>query len=190
LGARAAYTASCFAPDRVSHCVAISVAWGKNEPVKLPEEQLHAYWYQWFFGTALAEERLPKERIAFTNYIWSIWITGLTNWQSNFEQTSKSFLNEDWVAITLHSYRVRWQLAAKDPLYSPIDEQIEKDDTIRVPTLVLRGDSDPVAVPEMYTGKENLFKGGCTLEIINNAGHFPQRDNPQMVSSAIFEFLK
>jgi pimeloyl-ACP methyl ester carboxylesterase len=50
-GARTAYTVSCLAPQRVSHCASLSVAWGKNEPLKLPEEQLHMYWYQWFFNT-------------------------------------------------------------------------------------------------------------------------------------------
>jgi len=166
------------------------VAWGRNELLKLPEEQLHMYWYQWFFGAALAEERLMNERITFTRYIWSIWITGLANWQSNFEQTGKSFLNGDWVVITLHSYQVRWELAAKDHLYQKIDGEIEKDICIRVPTLVLRGDSDPVAVPQMYEGKEELFKNGYMLRRISNAGHFPQRENPQAVSDAILSFLK
>lgn len=189
-GARTAYTVSCFAPERISHCVALSVAWGKNEAMKLAEEQLHMYWYQWFFSTSIAEERLLKERIEFTHYIWKIWITGLTDWQSSFEETSKSFMNEDWVAITLHSYRVRWKLAAKDSLYQMIDERINNDINIRVPTLVLHGDSDPVAMPEMYAGKEKLFIKGYMLKNISNAGHFPQRENPQAVNDAILEFLR
>jgi pimeloyl-ACP methyl ester carboxylesterase len=99
-------------------------------------------------------------------------------------------MNEDWVAITLHSYRVRWQLAAKDPLYQKIDDQIADDISIKVPTLVLHGDSGPVAIPEMYMGKEGLFKETYTLKSIKRARHFPQRENPMAVSDAILGFLK
>jgi pimeloyl-ACP methyl ester carboxylesterase len=188
-GARIAYTVSCFAPERVSHCVALSVAWGKNEPMKLPEEQLHMYWYQWFFGTSLAQERLDKDRNEFTRYIWKIWLTGLDDWQKDFEATSLSFNNPDWVAITLHSYRVRWKLAEKDPQYEDIEQKIQNDLTIRVPVLMLRGDSDPVAVPEMYEGKEKKFKSTYDLRIIAKSGHFPQRESPEEVSDAIRSFL-
>src|SRR3989442_12752317 len=39
-GARAAYIASVLAPDRISHCVALSVGWGTNDPgQRLPLKQ-------------------------------------------------------------------------------------------------------------------------------------------------------
>jgi pimeloyl-ACP methyl ester carboxylesterase len=188
-GARTAYTVSCFAPERVMHCVALSVAWSKNEPMKLPDEQLHMYWYQWFFGTSLAKEQLESERAAFTWYIWSIWIIGLNDWQDTFETTVRSFNNPDWVAVTLHSYQVRWKLDDKDPRYDPIEQQIENDLTIAVPTLVLRGGGDPVAVAKMYEGKEDLFKNGYQLRVIADSGHFPQREKPGEVSDALIAFL-
>src|SRR5579859_3107930 len=39
-GARAAYIASALSPERITHCVAISVGWGTNDPSqRLPLKQ-------------------------------------------------------------------------------------------------------------------------------------------------------
>src|SRR5712692_3053798 len=50
-GARAAYIASVLAPDRITHCVALSVGWGTNDPgQRLSLKQVQNYWYHWYMA--------------------------------------------------------------------------------------------------------------------------------------------
>src|SRR5438309_7491664 len=45
-GARAAYIASVLAPERLTHCIALSVGWGTNDPgQRLPLKQVQNYCY-------------------------------------------------------------------------------------------------------------------------------------------------
>jgi pimeloyl-ACP methyl ester carboxylesterase len=73
-GARAAYIASCLAPQRVTGCVAISVGWGTNDPAqKLSLPQTQNYWYHWYLALDRGAELVRNDRRNFTRYIWTIW---------------------------------------------------------------------------------------------------------------------
>src|SRR5712691_938466 len=76
-GARAAYIASALAPDRVTHCVALSVGWGTNDPgQRLPLKQVQNYWYHWYMALDHGAALVREERRDFTRYIWTIWNPG------------------------------------------------------------------------------------------------------------------
>jgi len=73
-GARAAYIASVLAPERVTHCVALSVGWGTNDPgQQLSLKQIQNYWYHWYMALDRGADLLRRERNKFTRYIWTIW---------------------------------------------------------------------------------------------------------------------
>src|SRR5438105_14742243 len=108
-GARAAYIASVLAPARVTHCVALSVGWGTNDPAqKLPLKQVQNYWYHWYMGLERGAALVREERRDFTRYIWTIWNPGWRMSDEEFAATASSFDNPDWADVVLHSYRVRW----------------------------------------------------------------------------------
>lgn len=189
-GARAAYIASALWSERVTHCAALSVGWGTNTPDQtLSLKQVQNYWYHWYMALDRGAGLLRDDRIAFTQYVWSIWNP---NWQfseQEFSETATMFNNPDWADVVLHSYRVRWGLADKDPAYAPLEARLSGDVFIQVPTLLLHGGADPANDIATSEGKERLFKGPYQREVLAGIGHFPQREAGQSVAARLVQFL-
>jgi pimeloyl-ACP methyl ester carboxylesterase len=190
-GARAAYIASCIAPRRVTHCVAISVGWGTNDPnQKLSLRQTQNYWYHWYMAFDRGAELVRNDRLNFTRYIWTIWNPNWRFSEEEFGATAASFENPDWADVVLHSYRVRWGLAPNDPAYSAIETKLAANSMIAVPTLVIHGGGDPCNDPSTSDGKGQFFAGRYQRIVLDGVGHFPQREAPEAVGEAIARFLK
>ncbi|HYV68115.1 MAG TPA: alpha/beta hydrolase [Myxococcales bacterium] len=189
-GARAAYIASCLAPERVTCCVALSVGWGTNDPAqRLPLKQVQNYWYHWYMALDRGADLVREERHEFTRYIWTLWNPGWRISQEELAATAASFDNPDWAEVVLHSYRVRWGLAEKDPAYSDLEGRLARDSSIRVPTLVIHGGGDPCNDPTTSEGKERFFRARYERVVLDGVGHFPQREAPGPVADAILRFL-
>ena len=77
---------------------------------------------------------------------------------------------------------------AKEAIPSDICNYIAKYPTINVPTLILWGDGDRV-LPELIGCRLNQAIQGSTMEIINQAGHIPQEEQPDQVICHIKKFL-
>ena len=77
--------------------------------------QAERYWYHWFMATKRGAEAIHDDPHGFARIQWENW--GPDGWfdEATFASVSKSFDNPDWVAVTLHSYRVRWGEAEPDP---------------------------------------------------------------------------
>lgn len=90
----------------------------------------------------------------------------------------------------MHSYRVRWNLAERDPRYEPMETALAGTPTIEVPTLVIHGAADPCNDPSTSAGKEAYFGSDYRRVLLAGVGHFPQRQSPDAVGSAILEFLR
>ncbi len=190
-GARAAYIASVLAPDRITHCVALSVGWGTNDPgQRLSLKQVQNYWYHWYMALDRGAALVREERRDFTRYIWTIWNPGWRISDEEFAATASSFDNPDWAEVVLHSYRVRWRLAPTDPAYSVVEAKLARDPTIRVPTLVIHGGGDPCNDPSTSEGKERFFGSRYERTVLDRIGHFPQREAPAAVADAIVRFLE
>ena len=189
-GARAAYIASCLAPERVTHCVALSVGWGTNNPDQvLSLRQTQNYWYHWYMALDRGEQLVRNDRRAFTRYIWTIWNPNWPISDTEFEETARAFENPDWADVVLHSYRVRWGLAPVDPAYEPLEARLRTDPSISVPTLVIHGGGDPCNDPSTSEGKEKFFVGLYRRVVLDGVGHFPQREHPEGVCKALLPFL-
>ena len=91
-------------------------------PWKTPAlPQAQNFWYQWFMATERGADVVRRDGIAFARYQWTTWSASrVVCDESTFAITARSFENPDWAAITLHSYRVRWDEAAPDPRGTPI----------------------------------------------------------------------
>jgi len=189
-GARAAYIASALAPERLTHCIALSVGWGTNDPDQpLPLKQVQNYWYHWYMALDRGAALVRDQRRDLTRYIWSIWNPGWRISDEEFAATAASFENPDWAEVVLHSYRVRWGLAPKDPAYSDLEAKLARTETIRVPTLVIHGGGDPCNDPSTSEGKERFFGSRYERIVLDRVGHFPQREAPASVADAIVRFI-
>jgi pimeloyl-ACP methyl ester carboxylesterase len=189
-GARAAYIASALAPERVSHCIALSVGWGTNAPdQQLSLTQVQNYWYHWYMALDRGADLVRDDRRGFTRHIWRIWTPEWELAEEEFAATAAAFDNPDWAEVTLHSYRVRWGLAERDPRYDEIEARLAGNPEIAVPALVLHGGSDPCNDPSTSAGKEKFFRGRYERDVLPGIGHFPQREAPNAVAEAILRFL-
>ena len=189
-GARAAYSAACLWPERVRRLVALSVAWGTNQPDQsLSSERSHHCWYHWFMHLPRGERAVREDREAFTRYLWRAWSPGWAFDEGEFAATARDFGNPDWADITLHSYTHRWGAAASDPRCAALEARLRTSPLIHVPTLHLHGDRDGANGVATTQGKAGLFTQGHELQIIGECGHFPQREHPALIQALVGGFL-
>ncbi|WGF87461.1 alpha/beta fold hydrolase [Marinivivus vitaminiproducens] len=189
-GARAAYIASCLAPERIERSAALSVGWGTNDPDQvLGIQQIQNYWYHWYMATERGAELVRNDHLTYTRHIWTIWNPGWDVPDAEFKTTAAAFQNPDWAEITLHSYRHRWGWAAGDPRYADLEMRLAAAPQIHVPTLTIHGGADPVNAPSTSEGKEAFFKQGYERVVVPDAGHFPQRQASEAVADALVRFL-
>jgi pimeloyl-ACP methyl ester carboxylesterase len=189
-GARAAYSAACLWPHRVRRLVALSVAWGTNQPTQaLSHLQSHNYWYHWFMHLPRGQEAVREDRDAFTRYLWQAWSPGWAFSDDEFTATAADFHNPDWADITLHSYTHRWGAAASDPHYEDLEVRLRENSLIHVPTLHIHGEQDGANGVATTQGKEALFTAGHALRVVPGCGHFPQREHPSLIQAMVEEFL-
>lgn len=185
-GARAAYTAAALTPARVRGLLALSVGYATSTPsAQISVEQARAYWYQWYFGVERGRQALSADRRGFCRYLWQVWAPSWRFDETEFEATAASFDNPDFVDIAVHSYRHRWGYEADDPRYAEVQQRMADNPPVAVPTVMLHGDEDGATRPETSAGKERYFTRGYRREVVAGAGHFIQREKPQVVIDAL-----
>lgn len=184
-GARAAYILAALHPDRVSHCVALSV--GYTPPGAPPLRQAENYWYQWYFHTASGQAALERDRRALCRYLWQRWAPEWRDRETAFETAATAFDNPDWLAITLHSYQQRWGHVEGDPAYRHWEAQLAGFPAITVPSLVIHGRHDSCNDPTTSENRDGFH--GHYRRALLAAGHFPHREQPGAVNQLVTEWL-
>jgi len=189
-GARIAYFIASIAPERVERMVTLSAGWDHG-PWKTPAlPQAQNFWYQWFMATERGANVVRRDGIAFARYQWTTWSPPEFFDESTFAITARSFENPDWAAITLHSYRVRWDEAEPDPGYADLERRQQAVATIGVPTLLIHGADDRCVAASTSEGKERYFTVEYERRIIPGIGHFPTREAPDTVAEWTVDFLR
>lgn len=188
-GARAAYIAASLSPDRVSHCIALSVGYGTNDPrQKLSFRQASNYWYHWYMALEFGEAAVRNDRKALARFLWESWSPNWRFSETEFDATARSFDNPDWADVVLHSYRHRWGLEAGDPDYEPLERALTQTPPMVVPTLVIHGAADRCNDPASSEGRNAYFKGRYERVLLGGVGHFPQRESAD-IGNVIARFL-
>ena len=189
-GARIAYALAILAPERITRMVTMAVGWQPG-PLPTPHfRQAIKYWYQWFMATECGRHAVNAERKAFARIMWETWAPHGWFSEAEFERTARSFENPDWADITVHSYRVRWGEAPKDPRYAELDDLLLAAKAISVPTLMIQGGADSVTLPDTTAGKDQYFTGGYRRVVLDGIGHFPTREAADKVNRLLLEFLE
>ncbi len=66
---------------------------------------------------------------------------------------------------------------------------LDRLNEIRVPTLIIHGREDK-AVPLRWAEEAHKRIAGSKLVVIDNAGHWPQREKPEEFNRVLVEFLR
>ena len=161
-GARTANVMAALWPERCRAMVSVSGyligSQAAGQAPLLPEAE-RAWWYQYYFATERGRAGYEAHRHDFARLIWR---DASPAWRfdgATFERSAAAFDNPDHVAVVIHNYRWRLGLAAGEPQFDVLEQQLAAFPAISVPTITLEGDAngaphpDPAAYAARFTGK-------------------------------------
>jgi len=189
-GARTANILAALWPERCKALVSVSGylignrAFGKTPLTPAAELQ---WWYQFYFATERGEAGYSKYRAAFSKLIWQIASPKWNFDNATFDQTAASLNNPDHVAIVIHNYRWRLNLADGESKYDELEKKLAIGPALTVPTITLEGDANgaPHPPPESYLNK---FLGKYIHRTITGGiGHNLPQEAPAAFADAIVE---
>ena len=191
-GGRAACIVAALWPERVRALVTVNgyniqdiAAAGRPQPAA----QEHRLWYQYYFHNERGRAGLEANRRDICRLLWQLWSPHWDFDDATFARSAASFDNPDFVAVTIHSYRHRFGLAAGDPALEPIERRLAAQPRIGVPTIALQGEADGVH-PAGYSERQAaLFTGPHQHRVLPRIGHNPPQEAPSIVANAILELL-
>ena len=192
-GGRAACIAAALWPERV-RCLVTCNGYNIQDIAAAAKPQApaqeHRFWYQYYFHTKRGRAGLDANRREFCRLIWTLWSPHWEFDDATYARSAAAFDNPDFVAVTIQSYRHRFGAAPGDPAFDDIERQLAARPRIAVPTLVLHGESDGVAPPELSANHAPLFTGPYQRRVLPRVGHNPPQEAPQAIADAIIEMLR
>jgi pimeloyl-ACP methyl ester carboxylesterase len=128
-------------------------------------------------------DAVARDPIAFARIQWDTWSPSGWFDDTEFEATAQSFLNPDWVAITLSGYRSRFLPdEPRDSRYDRLTRRLVQTEEIATPTLMIQGAEDRCDLPPGSANLERYFTGGYERLLLDGVGHFPHRESPDSVA--------
>jgi len=190
-GARAAYTLAALFPERVTAIATLALAYQPNGRFTLPGfAQSRLFWYQWFQCTEAGAAAVRQDPVGFARLQWDTWSPPGWFDEAEFATTAAHFGEPDWAAITLHAYRSRWLSGeATDPHYEALQQRLHQTEHVAVPTLLIQGAADTCDGPQESEGLDHYFTAGYRRLLLEGVGHFPHREAPDAVATAILQLL-
>uniref|UniRef100_UPI00313A9CE2 alpha/beta fold hydrolase n=1 Tax=Pseudomonas sp. OTU5201 TaxID=3043850 RepID=UPI00313A9CE2 len=189
-GARTANIIAALWPERCKAMVSVSgYLIGSREAgrMPLPPKNELQWWYQFYFATERGRTGYDKYRRDFAKLIWQIASPKWTFDDATFERSAAAFDNPDHVAIVIHNYRWRLELAEGESKYDELEKRLAGFPVIVVPTITLQGDADgaPRPDPSVYAKK---FSGKYAHRSIEGGiGHNLPQEAPQAFAQAVVD---
>lgn len=189
-GARTANIVAALWPERCQAMVSVSgylIGSQKANEAPLPPAAELAWWYQFYFATERGRLGYERNRHDFAKLIWR---TASPKWEfddATFDRSAASLDNPDHVAITIHNYRWRLDLAQGEARFDDLERRLAQGPTIAVPTITMEGDANgaPHPDPAAYAGK---FTGRYAHRLISGGiGHNLPQEAPKDFADAILQ---
>ncbi|QJD98254.1 alpha/beta hydrolase [Mucilaginibacter robiniae] len=177
-------------PDRVE-CIALL-----STPPRLggmptpPFQHAQLEWYHWFQATKRGADAVRQDPRGFAHIMWENWSPKGWFSEDTFAQVAQSWQNPDFVDITLHSYRSRWDEAEPDPKSEKLEKEVKATKTLSLPALFVQGEVDGVNPPYVSENVHEKFTGPFERVLMPGVGHFPSREAPDLLSQHLLNFLQ
>jgi pimeloyl-ACP methyl ester carboxylesterase len=192
-GARTANIIAALWPERCKAMVSVSgylIGSQQAGKMPLPPQAELQWWYQYYFATERGAAGYDKYRHDFSKLIWQIASPKWNFDDVTFERSAASFDNPDHVAIVIHNYRWRLDLARGEPRYGDMEKRLAEAPVIAVPTITLEGDAngaphpDPASYAKKFSGKyeHRTITGGI--------GHNLPQEAPRAFADAILDVAR
>src|ERR1700739_2134128 len=117
-GARTANIMAALWPERCKAMVSVSgylIGSQQAGKVALPPSAEPQWWYQFYFSTERGREGYEKYRHDFAKLIWKLASPKWAFDDATFDRSAAALDNPDHVAISIHNYRWRLDLAPGEP---------------------------------------------------------------------------
>ncbi len=170
-GARAAEGLAILHPERVRSLTVLNgyLLYNilANQTPGLPSREAPT-WYQWYFNTERGVRGLrglERYRREIGRLLWTQW-------------------SPSW---KFHSYRHRYGNAPTNQEFAEAELILQTLPQVRVPSVVLFGEEDPVEPPEDWEKQKQRWPEETRHLVVANAGHFMQHEQPEIV---VAEFLR
>jgi len=170
-------------PDRVERLAMLASPSRLGGMPTPPFEQTQRQWYHWFMATKRGAEAVRRDPRGFAHIHWVNWSPAGWFEESTFEQVAKSFDNPDWVDVTLHSYRARWDEAEPDPRSRWLEDAVKATRHLSLPAMYFQGEADGVNPPSASESVPGKFDGPFDRVLLPGVGHFTQREAPAEVAA-------
>jgi pimeloyl-ACP methyl ester carboxylesterase/sugar lactone lactonase YvrE len=154
-----------------------------------PFKQAQLDWYHWFMATNCGAKAVRGDRKGFAHIHWMNWSPfGWFN-EATFARVARSFENPDWVDVTLHSYRARWNEAEPDPRSQWLEDKVKATEALSLSTMYFQGAVDGVNPPSASATVPKKFTGAFAFVTLARVGHFIQRENPDAVAHHLIQLF-
>ena len=148
--------------------------------------QLQRSWYMFFFLSPMAEIALPLDDYAFIDGLWADWSPG---YAAGFDvaRVKESIGDPAHIAAAIGYYRALYDPALADPELA--EEQNAALAPTPKPTLYLHGRNDGCMLLSSIGNPLDFMAEGSKMVVIDDAGHFMNVEQPDVVNRHILEFL-
>lgn len=189
-GARTANIIAALWPERCKAMVSVSgYLIGNQQAGKLPlppKDELQ-WWYQYYLATDRGRAGYEKYTRDFGRLIWQLASPQWNFDDATFERSATAFDNPDHVAIVVHNYRWRLDLAAGEQQYDAFERKLAQAPSIGVPTVTLEGDANGAPHPNA-SAYAKMFSGKYAHRVVTGGiGHNLPQEAPQAFVDAVVE---
>jgi len=189
-GARTVNIIAALWPERCKAMVSVSgYLIGSQEAgrMPLPPNAEFQWWYQYYFATERGRIGYEKYRRDFAKLIWQLASPKWNFDDATFDRSAVSFDNPDHVAISIHNYRWRLDLAKGESKFDDLEQRLAKGPVITVPTITLEGDANGAPHPEPSAYAKKFSGRYAHRNIDGGIGHNLPQEAPQAFAKAIVD---
>lgn len=187
-GASGTHSAVGLAPEKWAKVVSMAVPPGPALGIAFVTNlaQVQRSWYMFFFQHGLSDLVVPANDLAFIDMLWSQWSPGYEA-TADVAHVKDALRDPANLTAALGYYRATLGDGLKDPA---LDEaQAAGSAWATQPHLYLHGRNDGCIGAEVAEFAASMAPTNVTVEIIEDAGHFLQLEQPAVVNARILEFL-
>ena len=186
-GAIIGYALLAAHPELVRRAVLMAVPHpGEVAKSILNPRHVHRSFHWWFFQLPnLPEQALAKDNMHFIDYLWQYWTVEDFEDQAHIQSVKELLAQPGALTATLAYYRAMFDASKAAPALAGLRALMDRQ--IAVPTLALCGAQDMRA--ELMHDQASYFTGTYVFQLIDNAGHFLHREQPEPVTQAIVKWL-
>jgi pimeloyl-ACP methyl ester carboxylesterase len=187
-GGRAACVVAALWPERARGLVSgggYNVHDGARSMEPQAPEHARELWYQYYFHSERGRAGLARYRHELGRLLWRLWSPSWRFDEATYARTAASFDNPDFVAVVIHSYRVRYGLAPGDPAVAATEQRLAAQPPITVPTVVLHGADNGVSPVGSSERHARFFTGVYERRVLAGVGHNLPQEAPRAFADAV-----